>query len=93
MIDRRAFITGAGSSLLAAPLAAEAQQSGKVYRIGFISMRSGPADNPQLEAFRQGLREMGISKGRTSFSRSDMRERTCLSFRAWPQSWFASTLM
>jgi hypothetical protein len=37
VIDRRAFIYGASFVLLAAPLAAEAQQAGKVYRIGFLS--------------------------------------------------------
>jgi len=46
-------------SLTIASLAAEAQQAGKVYRIGFVSMRSGPDDNPQLDAFRQGLQELG----------------------------------
>ena len=40
-----------------APLVAEAQPSAKVYRIGVISMSSGP--NPRLDTFRQGLREMG----------------------------------
>jgi len=49
--------------LLAAPLAAEAQAPTKVPRIGFLSSRS-PADNPHLlEAFRQGLRELGYVEG------------------------------
>jgi hypothetical protein len=46
-----------GLALLAAPLAAEAQQTGKVVRIGFLRAASPqPAD---LEAFRQGLRDLG----------------------------------
>jgi putative tryptophan/tyrosine transport system substrate-binding protein len=61
-VNRRAFVTGLGA-VLAAPIVSEAQQAGKIYRIGFISMRSGPTDNPQLEAFRQGLREMGYFEG------------------------------
>ena len=40
MIDRRTFLAGTGAVLLAAPLAAEAQPSGKVYRIGFLTPRS-----------------------------------------------------
>jgi ABC-type uncharacterized transport system substrate-binding protein len=49
---------------VAAPLGAEAQQPGRVYRLGFLSMRAGPTDNPQLEAFRAGLRELGYVEGR-----------------------------
>jgi putative tryptophan/tyrosine transport system substrate-binding protein len=62
-MNRRAFVTGLGA-VLATPLAAEAQQAGRVPRIGFISMRSGPSDNAQLDAFRQGLRELGYLEGR-----------------------------
>jgi putative ABC transport system substrate-binding protein len=60
-MDRRAFIAGT-LGLLAAPLA-EAQQAGRVYRIGYLSY-SSPAANPHLiEAFRQGLRELGWVEG------------------------------
>jgi hypothetical protein len=38
MIDRRAFLAGTGAVLLAVPLAAEAQQAGRVYRIGILGM-------------------------------------------------------
>jgi putative ABC transport system substrate-binding protein len=49
--------------LLAVPLAAEAQAPAKVPRIGFLSARP-PTDNPYfLEAFRQGLRELGYVEG------------------------------
>jgi len=51
-------------SLTLAPLAANAQQAGKVYRIGWLS--PGPTTGPDtfLETFRQGLREHGWSEGR-----------------------------
>jgi putative ABC transport system substrate-binding protein len=48
--------------LLAAPLAAEGQQAGKVYRIGVLS--PGTAPPGPLEALRQGLRELGYNEGR-----------------------------
>ena len=35
-MERRAFISGISFGLLAAPRAVEAQQAGKVFRIGFI---------------------------------------------------------
>jgi putative ABC transport system substrate-binding protein len=47
-------------AILAAPIAAEAQQPGKVYRIGFLSGTTIP---DLLEALRQGLREAGWVEG------------------------------
>jgi putative tryptophan/tyrosine transport system substrate-binding protein len=47
---------------LAAPLAAEAQPAGKNPRIGIL--RPGSPPDPLLEAFRQGLRELGYDEGR-----------------------------
>ena len=50
-------------SLLAAPLAADAQQAGKVPRIGFLGVTS-PSDRPHhVDAFRQRLRELGWVEG------------------------------
>ena len=55
-----AMLTG---GLLTAPLAAEAQQAGRVPRIDFLSLTS-PSDRPPLlDAFRQGLRELGWVEG------------------------------
>jgi hypothetical protein len=41
---------------------AEAQQPGKVSRIGFL-LQSPPTE-PQVEAFRQGLRDLGYIEGK-----------------------------
>jgi hypothetical protein len=57
-MDRRAFIGMMAGCLLAAPLAAEAQQAGKVPRIGILTLASS-ASTPILQAFRVGLRELG----------------------------------
>ncbi len=63
MIDRRTFLAGTGAVLLAAPLAADAQQAAKIVRIGFLS--TNLAASPHLpEAFRQGLRDLGYVEGR-----------------------------
>jgi len=51
-------------SLVIAPLAAEAQQVGKPYRIGILSGGSPDKDSPNIEAFRNGLRDMGWVEGR-----------------------------
>ncbi|HMH48856.1 MAG TPA: ABC transporter substrate-binding protein [Candidatus Acidoferrum sp.] len=63
MMNRRAFLRTLSAGLLAAPLAAEAQQAGRVPRIGFLSLTS-PSDRPPLlDAFRQRLRELGWVEG------------------------------
>src|SRR5215831_19751231 len=49
--------------MVAVPFAVGAQQAGKVPRIGFLSLTS-PSDRPLLlDAFRQGLRELGWVEG------------------------------
>jgi putative ABC transport system substrate-binding protein len=67
VIDRRTFLAGTGAVLLAAPLAAEAQPAGKVYRIGFLSPASPSDPRVQrfLAAFRNGLGELGYVEGQT----------------------------
>ena len=63
-MDRRTFLGALASGLLAAPLAAQAQQPAKVYRIGMLE-RTSPATNAaNFEAFRRGLRELGYVEGK-----------------------------
>jgi len=52
-------------SLLATPLAADAQRAGKVPRIGVLSTNSHASEASvyHLEAFRQGLRDLGYVEG------------------------------
>jgi putative ABC transport system substrate-binding protein len=63
MDDRRCFVAGLGF-LLASPLVAQAQQAGKVPRIGFLFFGS-PGPSRELDAFRQGLRELGYTEGQS----------------------------
>jgi putative tryptophan/tyrosine transport system substrate-binding protein len=44
---------------------AEAQQAGKVPRVGYVSVRGAESQAPVLEGFRQGLRELGYIEGKT----------------------------
>jgi putative ABC transport system substrate-binding protein len=67
-MDRRAFLGTLG--LLAVPLASEAQQAGKVYRVALIfttspvSEMAGPEHvHPLARAFVQGLRGLGYVEG------------------------------
>jgi putative ABC transport system substrate-binding protein len=49
--------------LLVAPLATEAQQSGRVYRIGYLSTPTRESVEHGLAAFLRTLRELGWSEG------------------------------
>jgi putative tryptophan/tyrosine transport system substrate-binding protein len=61
-VRRREFIAGL-TTAVAMPLAARAQQSGKVYRIGQLA--AGTLDSRKLlyEAFMRGMRELGYIEG------------------------------
>ena len=58
-MERRTFMALISGGLLAAPLAAEAQPAGKVYRIGVLEGTPVALNAANLEAFRQGLQELG----------------------------------
>jgi putative ABC transport system substrate-binding protein len=62
-VVRDAFRVVLALTLFAVPLAADAQQAGKVPRIGYLGATS-PSDRPPLlDAFRQRLRELGWLEG------------------------------
>jgi putative ABC transport system substrate-binding protein len=62
---RREFIGTVAGALLAAPLAAEAQQApAKVSRIGFLAGGSRSADSLLLETFWHRLKERGYVEGK-----------------------------
>jgi putative ABC transport system substrate-binding protein len=62
MMDRRAFLGTLTGGLLAAPLAAEGQQMGKVPRIGFFGPPPGTGGQ-LVQSFQQGLRDLGYIEG------------------------------
>jgi putative ABC transport system substrate-binding protein len=59
---RREFIGTLAGGLLAAPLAAEAQQAGQPFKIGYIGSSSGTSQH-LVAAFREGLRDRGWVEG------------------------------
>jgi putative ABC transport system substrate-binding protein len=72
-LDRRTFLQTVLGGLLAAPLAAEAQQAGNVPRIGWLSdgVRAGLRSHLH-DAFVRGLRDLGYIEGQTVlFERRD----------------------
>src|SRR5882672_6611599 len=66
-MNRRAFLNTLAGGLLAAPLAAEAQQPGKVWRIGFLGPGSAEGYTDLLQGLRTRLRELGYVEGAIVF--------------------------
>ena len=68
-IGRRAFVTGLGGAAAALPIAARAQQTGKIFKIGFF----GPAVDrpssmvPLYQAFLTQLHTLGFTEGQNLY--------------------------
>jgi len=63
MLDRRRFVAGVLGGLLAAPAATVAQQSGRVYRIGYLSTPTRESVERGVGVFVRTLRELGWVEG------------------------------
>jgi len=65
-VRRREFITLLGGAALASPVAARAQQPGRMRRVGVLMgvAESDPEGQARIAAFRQGLTDLGWVDGR-----------------------------
>jgi ABC-type uncharacterized transport system substrate-binding protein len=65
MLTRRRFLGAFTTTLLAAPYVANAQQAGKIYRLGMLGVDRRPVkEQPILAAIVSKLRELGWEEGR-----------------------------
>jgi len=62
-IGRRELLAALGGAAIAWPLAARAQQAGKVYRVGMLETTSAALNAANLDALREGLRQLGYVEG------------------------------
>jgi putative ABC transport system substrate-binding protein len=60
---RRMYWVPLCALLLALGIPVDAQQPKKTSRVGYLAAVSATADAPRLEAFRQGLRDLGYTEG------------------------------
>jgi hypothetical protein len=80
-LARRTVLATLALALLAPPLAAEAQPSGRVPRVGYLGFeRLAP-----IEGFEQGLKDLGWENGRISPSslRLGMPTQSSAGSRPW----------
>jgi putative ABC transport system substrate-binding protein len=63
-MDRRRFLLTSLAGTLAAPLAADAQQAGKIYRIGTLHTTVPEDASERVTAFERSLAELGYVEGR-----------------------------
>src|SRR4051794_5978492 len=62
MMDRRTFIRRVAEGFLTAPLVAEAQSPGRVYRVAILHLTQS---TPSVDAFRKALRDLGWVEGQS----------------------------
>src|SRR5262245_47804788 len=63
-MTRQLFLAPLSCALfLALDIPVDAQPPKKLSRVGYLAAVSAAADAPRLEAFRQGLRELGYGEG------------------------------
>jgi putative ABC transport system substrate-binding protein len=63
---RAIYIVALALNILSTPLAAEAQQSAKMARIGYLGYSSPVLERHLVEAFRQRLRDLGYVEGKNT---------------------------
>ena len=64
MRRRRELLVALGAALATGPMLGRAQQSGGIPHIGYISLGSPHSNGAFLDAFKDGLRELGYADGR-----------------------------
>ena len=63
-MSKKLFCFALCAMLLALSVPVEAQQAEKVYRIGYLSVRSREREKNYLPAFQEGLKELGYVEGK-----------------------------
>jgi len=90
-MDRRAFITVVGGSILTAPFAGEAHQGVGPTKIGVLASASEKTSAAGWASFRQGLRDLGWKTDEISSSKPGSRTGSSIGYAASLRSCSIST--
>jgi putative tryptophan/tyrosine transport system substrate-binding protein len=63
-MNRRTFVASVAAGFMVQPYRVVAQQASKIWRVGMLETTSAALNAANLDAFRQGLRELGYIEGR-----------------------------
>ncbi len=63
MVDRRRVVGALACGLLGFSVEARARRSERLWRIGYLDQGAAVRDSPYLDAFREGLRDLGWIEG------------------------------
>jgi putative ABC transport system substrate-binding protein len=86
-MNRRAFVTMVGGSILTSPLAAGGQQPAKIPRLGYLVLAPlSETPSPERAAFLAGLRELGWIEGKT-IAIEYRSAKWNVGSTIWPRSW------
>jgi putative tryptophan/tyrosine transport system substrate-binding protein len=64
VVSKNVFCLALCALLFAVSIPAEAQQAGKIFRIGFLDNGGASGNAPLLDAFRQEMRKLGWIEGK-----------------------------
>jgi putative ABC transport system substrate-binding protein len=85
---RRRFLAALGVAAIDAPIAALAQQSTGIPRVGVLMGSSPSIDAPKLEVFRKALEKLGYIDGQTIQIELRYAMGEPGRFARWPASWW-----
>jgi putative tryptophan/tyrosine transport system substrate-binding protein len=81
LMQRRDFITLLGGAAATWPLAARAQQAGKLSTIGFLVAGTPESHGKWVAAFAQRMPELGWIEGRNAHWRAEFALQPCAESR------------
>ena len=79
--------------LLTTASSTEAQQTGKIFRIGFLDQSNASTSEVRLDAFWQELRNLGWVEGKNISVEYRFAEEKSARHLSWRRIWFVLRLM